>query len=103
MPEPLQTPSSEIVFPACSTFAVANFARVSVVMIACMKLHSEDSLSDFAATSCGIARTSLPVGSGTPMIPGEDGNTNSGATLSDCPGATQTSLAALYPCSPVAQ
>ena len=63
--------------------------RVSVVMIAVAKDFSASSLSPRPATTAGTAAISFSTGSGTPMIPVDDGMMNCGAASSAAPSAAQ--------------
>ncbi len=77
--------------------------RVSVVMIAVAKAFSASASSPRPATTAGTAATSFSTGSGTPMIPVDEGMMNCGAASSAAPSAAQLCSATTIPEAPVAQ
>ena len=77
--------------------------RVSVVMMAVAKDFSASSSSPRPATTAGMAAISFSTGSGTPMIPVDDGMMNCGAASSAAPSAAQLCSATANPGAPVAQ
>src|SRR6185312_6225683 len=103
MPEPFATPRTETSFLPTLNFAEAIFLRVSVVRMA-----SENS-RNFCSDGCrdanneGRFETIFSVGSGTPIIPVEDGNTAVAATPRLFAVCSQTCRHAFTPARPVAQ
>ena len=109
MPAPLAQPKMLIVPPFPSLFSVtsttarATFIFVSVVMIAVAKSSACSGDVPTAAGRCGSAARIFSAGSGTPMMPVDDGMTSSKRSPNVSAVAVQISSQARMPGSPVAQ
>src|ERR1700694_3631000 len=103
MPAPLATPAMLIFVPLWTSSAVASLERVSVVRMVLAKAVSGAAPACAVATKLGIAAMSFSVGSGTPIMPVEEGTTWPGFERIARATSLQTDLAALMPGAPVAQ
>ena len=103
MPAPLQAPKSRTGCPSTSMTARATFILVSVVMMAVAKSSACAGVLPTEAFNAGNAPTSFSMGSGTPMMPVEEGKTSSKRQPKVSPAARQLSMQAFTPASPVAQ
>ena len=96
MPAPLAMPS---IFTAASPerkVAHASLGRVSVVMMARAKSAIPCFVASLAAASSGSLARILSTGSGTPMIPVEDGTISAARTLSSRASCPANLLARSY-------
>src|SRR5579883_1924062 len=103
MPAPLQTPATRTCLPSTKIDACATFGLVSVVIMAranCAKCSGvvprEDAIS-------GNAAIGFSAGSGTPIIPVEEGKTSCPSQWNVFAAAAQTCSHASIPICPVAQ
>ncbi len=108
IPEPLPKAATRTsrVAPSASfnsSRAKAIFSTRSVVRIACAASEKSLGSEPTLAASSGNAAISFSAGSGTPMIPVEDGNTSSARQTNVRATAAQVSRAARRPASPAAQ
>ncbi|MOA28133.1 hypothetical protein D3C78_1490580 [compost metagenome] len=99
MPAPLLIPVTVTVTPSCWNWRLAPLGRVSVVMMpvaASAQLFS-DRLSKAACRAPSIFST----GSGSPITPVENGNTDSAGTPASSASLAQVRSAAASPGAPV--
>ena len=90
MPAPFARPSTVIVFVPDRRLADAILGRVSVVMIALLKARTPRWLADRDATSSDNLARIFSTGSGTPMMPVEEGKISDGETPQSFPASRQT-------------
>src|SRR6185312_9032873 len=103
MPEPLATPRMDTSFLPTLNFAEAIFLRVSVVRMASENSRNFCSVACRDANNAGRFATLFSLGSGTPIIPVDDGTTCRTATPRIFAVSWQTWQHAFIPASPVAQ
>ena len=113
MPAPLAMPSRVTSFEApdardsaparTRNRAEAIFGRVSVVIMACAKSRAPRTLADRASISSGNFARILSSGSGTPMMPVEEGKISAAGTPRIFAASRQTRSQAEMPARPVAQ
>ncbi len=103
MPAPFAVPKMLTATPSMSITARATFIFVSVVMMAVAKSSAWPGVPPRVARSAGMALTIFSAGSGTPMIPVEEGKTSSKRQPRVWAAALQVSIQARMPGSPVAQ
>src|SRR5882672_9807231 len=103
MPEPFAMPRIVMSWPAILICAEAALERVSVVGMAWAKAWAEASVAARAASRLGSLLMILSAGSGTPMMPVDDGNTSFGRNPKARAASLHTSSHAVFPAGPVAQ
>ena len=102
IPAPCKTGNTDL--PASSSNAAcATFARVSVVRIACANCENASVSAASASRTAGNAATSFSAGSGTPIIPVEEGKTSCPSQPNVWDAARHTCSHAAIPIAPVAQ
>ena len=103
MPAPLATPKILAVDSPEEKLALANLGRVSVVMMARAKSAIPRLVALRPAVSSGSLETIFLTGSGTPIIPVEDGKISLARSFRSVASPAQTSWQLLIPTVPVAQ
>ena len=103
MPEPLATPRMVTGFPINWISAEAALARVSVVRIASAKARAEASEEARVAKSSESLAMIFSMGSGTPMMPVDEGKISLARNWSARAASLQTRWQAVFPAGPVAQ
>src|SRR5579864_6905562 len=103
MPEPFATPKIFTVPEPAWNAAEASLGRVSVVMMARVKLMAASSVAHLAAIKPGSAARILSAGSGTPITPVEEGKISRAEAPSMFAARTQICSHADKPRGPVAQ
>src|ERR1700679_522321 len=103
MPAPLARPAIRTGRPLISIVAWAVLGRVSVVMMAAATLAKWSVVPPTASRRAGKAARTFSTGSGTPMMPVEEGKTACGLQPKTLAAAAQHCSAAAMPVSPVAQ